>query len=365
MDLIINDLNSSNFLAGFFTSGGLLQTGPDQFILLLGDIKPVFSAASADAQQVFVYNPQFWDFLQTEPGQIQGLYQVGKTLSVTRQQLIDFFEKTIVKHSTELEFVDAHKNDFEKQFFWSQKMFAQKKLQKTVPATKFEYRLKNKFNFAFQLYLSLQKIRSGYIYGMWNSSSGFMGLTPELLAAWDGESLSTMALAGTWSHEKKFAQVSDVDLKTQDEHGFVVNDIRERLGQILVGETHILNLPTLSHLKTSIQKSCVSLSDFIEAVVKLHPTAALGIYPRKIELAREFAQLPVQNERGFFGAPFGIINAQSGQVVVGIRGLIWDEKHLNIFVGCGVTAQSEFSLEWQELQTKKNAICEAFSLQNC
>lgn len=363
MDLNINELESSNFLAGFLASGGLLQTAPDQFILLLGARSPVFSAASADSHQVFVYSPAFWDFLQIKTERTQGLYQVEKTVKISRQKLIQFLENHVVKTATDLALVNNHKADFEAQFTWSQKSFRSGVLQKTVPATKYEFATKEKFNFAYQLYLSLQKTRPGYIYGLWDEAGGFLGLTPEMLAAWNGKTLSTMALAGTWSNDKKFAQVSDVDLKTREEHEFVINDIRERLGQITVGETHILTLPTLSHLKTEIHKNDLSQKDCVEALEKLHPTAALGIYPRKPEMAREFSEFPVQKERGFFGAPFGVIGSDFAQVIVGIRGLIWSEKRLNIFVGCGVTAQSDFEAEWQELQTKKKAICEAFSLQ--
>lgn len=359
MHLNMNELKSSNFLA----VGGLLQTAPDQFILLLGERKPVFSAAISNSHQVFVYSPQFWDFLQTKTEQTRGLFQVAKTVKVSRQELIQFLENHAVKTATVLALADSHKSDFEAQFAWSQKKIREGVLQKTVPATKFEFTTKEKFNFAYQLYLSLQKKRPGYIYGLWNEAGGFLGLTPEMLAAWNGKTLLTMALAGTWSNDKKFAHVSDVDMKTRNEHEFVVNDIRERLGKITAGETHILTLPTLSHLKTEIHKHSVSQKDFVEALEKLHPTAALGIYPRKPEMALEFSQFPVQKERGFFGAPFGVISSDFAQVIVGIRGLIWSERHLNIFVGCGVTAQSDFEAEWQELQTKKKAISEAFSLQ--
>lgn len=359
MDLNINDLNSSNFLA----VGGLLQLASDQFILLLGVRKPVFSATSEPFHQVFVYSPQFWEFLQPKAESTAGLYRVEKMLKVTRQQLLQFLENNIVKAATSLDLLDNHKADFAAQFVWSQKTFATGILQKTVPATKFEFATSEKFNFAYQLYLSLQKNRPGYIYGLWDEAGGFLGLTPETLAAWDGKTLSTMALAGTWSNEKKIQQVSEVDMKTRKEHEFVINDIRERLGQITVGETHILTLPTLSHLKTEIHQQCLSQKDCVAAIEKLHPTAALGIYPRHAEMATQFSQFAVQKERGFFGAPFGVIGADFAQVIVGIRGLIWSVNRLNIFVGCGVTAQSEQEAEWQELETKKKAICEAFSLQ--
>lgn len=162
MDLNINDLNSSNFLA----VGGLLQTASDQFILLLGARTPVFSANAESSHQVFVYSPQFWEFLDTKSERILGLFQVEKTVKVTRQELIRFLEKNIVKTATSLNLVESHKADFEAQFHWSQKSFADGVLQKTVPATKFEFATEEKFNFANQLYLSLQKSRPGYIYGL-------------------------------------------------------------------------------------------------------------------------------------------------------------------------------------------------------
>ncbi|AZZ35661.1 hypothetical protein CIK05_02220 [Bdellovibrio sp. qaytius] len=358
-NLNINDLTSSNFL----TAGGLLQTAPDQFILLLGARTPVFNASSSDSHQLFVYSPQFWDFLREGSQAQSGLFQVEKTLQLSRKELSDYLEKFVLAKPTALTLANDHFHDFEAQFAWSQKNFREKHLLKTVPATKFEFLIKEKFNFAYQLYLSLQKNRPGFIYGLWDEAGGFLGLTPEILAAWNGKKLSTMALAGTWSNNHGFEHVSEVDMKTREEHEFVINDIRERLGQISVGNTEIYKLPTLSHLKTEIAQECLTQKDFLSAIQKLHPTAALGIYPRKLDLAEEFSKFTVQQQRGFFGAPFGVIGHDSGHIIVGIRGIIWNKTTVNLFVGCGVTAQSEASSEWQELQTKKKAICEAFSLQ--
>ena len=358
-NLNINDLNSSNFL----TAGGLLQTASDQFILILGARTPVFDAGTGDTHQLFVYSPQFWDFLRSDSQAEKSLFQVEKTIQLSRKELSDYLEKFVLAKATGLTLVNDHYHDFEAQFVWSQKQIRDAKLQKTVPATQFEFSIKEKFNFAYQLYLSLQKNRPGYIYGLWDEAGGFIGLTPEILASWNGRKLSTMALAGTWSNELGIEHVSEVDMKTREEHEFVINDIRERLGQISVGSTEILRLPTLSHLKTEIAQECSEQKDFINAIQKLHPTAALGIYPRKADLAEEFSKFTVQQQRGYFGAPFGVIGKTSGHVVVGIRGIVWNKNLVNLFVGCGVTAQSDPSSEWQELQTKKKAICEAFSLQ--
>lgn len=363
MHLNINDLTSSNFL----TAGGLLQAGPDQFILLLGKQTPVSSALelSADvySQRLFIYHPKFWDFLQAQDMKINGLFQVEKVIQITRLTLIEWLEKHVEKALSQLSGEAEFRNDFDQQWAWSQQCFAKSTLQKTVPVTQFTYQSSNQFNFAAHLLLSLKKIRPGFIYGFWNQNSGVLGLTPELLASWDGKKISTMALAGTWGSEQDYEQVSDVDTKTREEHEFVINDIRERLGNVSIGTTEILRLPTLNHLKTEIHQDCLTASDFFAKVQKLHPTAALGIYPRHHDLMKEFSQLPLQRKREFFGAPFGVIGSAMGHVVVGIRNMSWTGSQVNLFVGCGVTAQSVQDSEWQELEIKKNAIVEAFSLQ--
>lgn len=365
--LNINELESSNFLASFLKSGGLIQTSPDQFILISGDKKPVFRANFEDSHQNFVYSPKFWEFLELKSSsnseKISALFEPEHTLNIERNDLLKLVEKLIVKTKTPLELVNDHKAEFNEQFKWSQEKFKTKKLKKTVPVTKFEFTVKDQFNFLYHLYLAINKTRTGYIYGAWNESDGFIGLTPEVLASWCGKTLSTMALAGTWSHELCYKQVAEVDLKTQEEHQFAVQDICERLDQCMVSQTQVLNLPLLSHLKTEIQKICISKTEYLADIEKLHPTAALGIYPRDTNMALEFSKLPIQRERQFFGAPFGIIAAHFAHVVVGIRGLTWTKKRLNIYVGCGVTAQSNIEAEWQELITKKNSIIEAFSLQ--
>lgn len=356
----INDLISSNFL----TAGGLLQTAPDQFVLFVGSPQPVFDASQSDIHQLLVYGPQFWDFLRQGNSQRpMGFFKVEKTLSLNRHQLNDYLKKVVSEKSTALNLENDHYADFTAQFSWSQKKMSEKKLLKTVPITKYEYVITEKFNFAYQLYLSLQKSRPGFYYGLWTEAGGVLGLTPELLASWDGKQLSTMALAGTWSNDQAIKNVSDVDIKTREEHEFVINDIRERLGHISVGTTEILTLPTMSHLKTEIVQDCLTQKKFMSSLQKLHPTAALGIYPRKIELAEEFSKFSVQQQRGFFGAPFGFVSQTSAHIVVGIRGLVWRKSHVDLFVGCGVTAKSDVSAEWQELETKKKAIHEAFSLQ--
>lgn len=352
--LNINDLLSSNFLADnlatFLASGGLLQTSSDQFILFLRGKTPLFQAS-------FGYGPRFWDFLQNSESQNQGLFAVEKALSVTRVELIELLQNQVTSESQQLVFVDDHKNEFESQYAWSQKCFAGRKLKKTVPITKFSYRTSKHFNFADYLYASLQKKREGFLYGMWNGDEGFLGLTPELLASWNGMQITTMALAGTWVGES-----AKVDQKILEEHNFVITDICERLGQADVSETQILKLPKLNHLKTEIRKNCSDQDEFLQIVQKLHPTAALGIYPRLQHLAEEFSQFPLQKQRQYFGAPFGIIGQNFAHVVVGIRNMSWKNNTINLFAGCGITAQSQFEVEWQELQTKRDSICEAFSL---
>lgn len=360
----MNDLASSNFL----TEGGLLQTGPDQFILFIGRPQPVSRAHSDQSQQLFMYHSCFWDHLSVDRySRQQALSVFDHTVIVTKTELIDWLAAHAESRKVSLQFKNDHSSEFASQYEWSQNLFKSGALKKTVPFTVFEYDLATSFPFSYHLYQSLLQKRPGYLYGMWNSESGFLGLTPETLIQWDGKNISTMALAGTWSPDDQIIHPDQLDLKIREEHQFVIQDICEKLNHdndklAVVQKTQILNLPVLSHLKTEIQQPCHNQQDFIRGIEKLHPTAALGIYPKSDQLALEFSKLPLQNQRNDFGAPFGVIGNNWGHVVVAIRYLTWNVQTLKIYVGCGVTAQSQLAQEWAELELKKQSICEAFSL---
>ncbi|MEI8366705.1 MAG: chorismate-binding protein, partial [Parachlamydiaceae bacterium] len=121
-------------------------------------------------------------------------------------------------------------------------------------------------------------------YGTWDRGEGIFGATPEVLCQIiKPERLDTMACAGT-----KGAGIAPSDLlndtKELHEHQIVIQGMIESLspyGKVVVGDLKLLHLPSLTHLLTPIHVE-IKTMPHIEAIIRaLHPTPALGAFPRK------------------------------------------------------------------------------------
>jgi menaquinone-specific isochorismate synthase len=197
-----------------------------------------------------------------------------------------------------------------------------------------------------------------YAYGFWSDSEGLMGATPELLFHCHERQLETMALAGT----QKASDSDDMcaDPKLVREHRIVLDDIASRLspfGQVHAGSMQLLVLPTLKHLYTPIEVELDVPLNFPSLVKVLHPTPALGGFPRAAawEWLTEYNRLL---PRGRFGAPTGLWMAESALMAcfVAIRNVMWDSKSLQIGAGCGLIAESDIKKEWTEILLKTESI---------
>jgi menaquinone-specific isochorismate synthase len=166
-----------------------------------------------------------------------------------------------------------------------------------------------------------------------------------------------MALAGTW--KKSTINPDFADPKIKAEHNFVIADIERQLSTYNLkhkSETAVVELPYLYHLKTNFVYECLSLSSFENALQLLHPTAALGIYPREKQSLIEFSEINIQKKRQQFGAPFGYFDQDAAFMLVAIRNIIWNADHIQLFAGCGVTANSIFDEEWSEILAKQDSV---------
>lgn len=195
-----------------------------------------------------------------------------------------------------------------------------------------------------------------FSYGFAFEDEGLCGLTPELLFAVDGEDLHTMALAGTGKADGPSLLE---DSKERREHEIVVEHISAELkdwGELDVGVTQERQFGALKHLYTPLHLRLNRQPEFMELVVRLHPTAALGGWPRRPAVEWLQAQdFHVQRRR--FGAPFGY-QAENGRMecVVAIRALQWCGPRAWLMAGCGVVEGSQALREWNELRLKRDAI---------
>lgn len=203
-----------------------------------------------------------------------------------------------------------------------------------------------------------------YLYGFWEESSGLLGATPETLFEYASGTLTTMACAGTQlaSHGDRL-QKSPKDLQ---EHAVVVEGIRTSLasyGRVGIGERKVAVFGKLAHLITSMQVEIGHAVPFQELVASLHPTPALGAFPkvRGWQWLLEYEK-SASRARARYGAPVGYVNEEASRCYVAIRNVQWDKKGVDLFAGCGIVAASDPTNEWAELQMKLQAIKEVLDL---
>lgn len=191
-------------------------------------------------------------------------------------------------------------------------------------------------------------------YGFAFEGEGLCGVTPELLFEVQDGRLTTMALAGTGRADGPDLRA---DAKEMREHGLVIEHIRgvaKRWGQVEVGDTVERSYGRLKHLYTPIRVTLARAPEFMDLIVHLHPTAALGGYPRQPAVDWLMRQ-PFHVGRGRFGAPFGHWDGARGRCVVAIRGVGWHGPRMTVAAGCGVVAGSDALREWRELELKRAA----------
>lgn len=196
-----------------------------------------------------------------------------------------------------------------------------------------------------------------YLYGFWSKGSGILGCTPEVLFSKEGGCLQTMALAGTASHPGPSLLKDSKELK---EHYFVVKDIQESLENFPIQWNkdiiYEMLFPPLKHLRTDLKGKVTFPISFEQLCKALHPTSALGGYPKKQALICLKKQSEKKKKR-YFGSPFGFFeDSETAFCVIALRALEWSPLGSVIYSGGGLVKESLLQKEWQELFLKRQQV---------
>ncbi len=345
-------------LESFLDEGAIVQTAADSFKLFIG---PFTSVDSLNTETDLLFKPDFWDFIKQTPIELN-LLKAQKVIDLNKQQICEIFLSDSVSIlDTRINWQDADPTSFQQQFNWLQRQINAGDLLKGLPITVQYGECFTAVSKIEILKNILHKKSEQYLYGFWCQATGCIGFTPEILIDSKNGEISTMALAGTWSKQSEILP-DFKNSKIQNEHQIVVRDILSQLSDhalILKSEVEVLELEYLYHLKTRLRYLSADIKKFIQ---KLHPTAALGLFPRSKKMFTEFEKFELQRQRQNFGAPFGFIGKKQSFLLVAIRNIFWNEKKISIYSGCGVTAESDFKTEWLELEAKRNSVKKTFGL---
>ncbi|NWJ96956.1 MAG: isochorismate synthase [Chloroflexi bacterium] len=226
---------------------------------------------------------------------------------------------------------------------------------------------------AFQAGTILDRLRQNFpdatVFAIAREGRAFVGATPERLVQLQHGEVRTVALAGSiarGSTPEEDTRLGNELLhsdKNQGEHALVIDLIQEALKKVCstlyIGEPpSLLKLRNVQHLYTPIIGRLREHSTILKLVEVLHPTPALGGYPRNeaLQFIRENEGL----DRGWYGAPVGWLDRRGeGEFVVAIRSALLDGGSATLFAGCGIVADSEPDSEYQESCVKLRAMLSA------
>ncbi len=189
----------------------------------------------------------------------------------------------------------------------------------------------------------------------------FMGAPPERLFLRVGNEVLTEAVAGT--RPRGANDIEDVKLasemmnstKERNEHAIVVQGITEALQPLCIGlkhepAPHVVKLGKVQHLVTHFVGHLAPGVSDEHLFAKLHPTPAVGGYPRDAAIA-ELARLETF-DRGWYAAPVGWISRDASEFAVAIRcGAVFGSR-LCLFSGAGIVEGSDPESEWNEVEIK-------------
>ena len=215
---------------------------------------------------------------------------------------------------------------------------------------------------AFDVSVTLNRLRRSYpgasIFAMQRGERYFVGATPEQLIRAQNGQIQTMALAGSaprGTTEEEDRQIGTELLqskKNKVEHAIVVAMMREALANLCtrlwVADTpQLLRLKNIQHLETPIVGELIPGRCILEAIEGLHPTPAVGGFPRQAAL--EAIRAGERLDRGWYAGPIGWVGANgNGEFAVALRSALIDGAEATLFAGCGIVADSDPQSEYDE-----------------
>ena len=199
--------------------------------------------------------------------------------------------------------------------------------------------------------------RNSFVFGYWRGDTAFIGASPERLVRLDGNDVRASSLAGTEKRgatpeeDSALAALLLASSKDLAEHSAVRDALYDALSEISddveASETpSLLTLPHLHHLHTPVRARLREGHSLLDIVSRLHPTPAVGGTPR--EAALRFIKDHEQLDRGWYAAPIGWIGRGSGEFAVALRSAVIDGPDATLFAGCGIVADSDPELEYNE-----------------
>ncbi|MGC4041659.1 MAG: chorismate-binding protein [Flavobacterium sp.] len=187
----------------------------------------------------------------------------------------------------------------------------------------------------------------------------WIGATPEQFLKTDGNAIKTVALAGTqlvsgaknpvWEDKEKNEQQLVTD--------FIVDGLRDLVKEVTLSSPYSVKAGNLWHIKTDISATIKSKRFLKKIIASLHPTSAVCGLPK--EPAKTFIRINEGYNREYYSGYLGELNidlvsfrTMQTDLFVNLRCMKILKDKAQLFVGCGVTKDSNPEAEYQETINK-------------
>ena len=248
-------------------------------------------------------------------------------------------EKKLFENSVQKAILSIHNGDFEKVVL-SRKI----EIHKKIDLIETFFRLINRYPTAFRSFFYHPQV------GCW------MGATPEQLIKVEKNHFETVSLAGT--HQKNsFENWSAKEINEQQiVTDYILDSLHKEVLSLKVSEPFTVEAGSLVHLKTIISGEVYSIENTKNILQNLHPTPAVCGFPK--EKALQFIKENEGYDRKFYAGYLGLWNEEeaSANLFVNLRCLEVEENKINIYVGCGITGDSNPEKEFLETEHKSQII---------
>lgn len=182
----------------------------------------------------------------------------------------------------------------------------------------------------------------------------WFGASPENLVSIENSVMKTSSLAGTksWEERKMLAQ------KELEEQGIVTQTIYDDLRfagleDIEIGQTEVLRAGHLAHFHTEIKARVPKQMPLLDLANVIHPSPAVGGMPKT--WSREFINRMEGQNRRYYTGFYGWFNSsmKEARFWVNLRcAEVIGDKEIALYIGGGITADSNAEAEWQETENK-------------
>lgn len=341
-----------------------------------GDVCNVINCGADDISMVYDYKDVgkdtgfvFAPFQITDKAPIL-LFPTDNRRMATLDELIVAYDINVKSERNDVADVSIEDIKFDREVYSSDFKFfhgatCDGSLRKVVLARTASMTTKEKINPMKTFIKACKDYPSAFVALVWSEMVGcWVMSTPEVLLERKGNTLHTMALAGTMPF--KNYDVLDVEWskKNIDEQAFVslyIRDVLEKYSDSIVEEgPTTVKAGDVVHLRTDFRFAADSMQCLIGSiVVDLHPTPAVCGLP--VDKALRLILDNEHTEREYYSGFCGMIEEGGDfRLFVTLRCMKIEGDMLRLFAGGGIMPDSKEEDEWQEtslkMQTMKNCM---------